>query len=161
MIAAGPAGVPAVHVGLFQPRPGSPATNPWLVFALMGSLTRAIAWIAVTWQRFRTSGGVLRRTITEPAGDEEAPTDPQKVLVNALRAVHQMAGTLIRWLVTRTTVFPASAVVTMLWEPLHRSTRPGTQNRPGVTDPSPQSGQKRCANPEIVIPRSTKPSEVG
>jgi hypothetical protein len=125
MMAAGPAGVPAVHVGPFPSRPGSPATYPWLVFALVGQwgpLTRVIAWIAVTWQRIRTSGGVLPSTITVPPSDHrQAASDPVKVLVNALRAVHRVAGALIRWLDARTTAFPASAVLTMFRVPSHRS----------------------------------------
>jgi hypothetical protein len=121
-------------------------------------LTRAFAWLVVTWQRIRTAGGVSPSTITMPlANHREAATDLVKVLVNALRAVHRVAGTLIRWLVARATVFPASAVV-MFWVPSRRSTpqyghRSGpsgsngsrNQNQPGATDPGPQSGQNRFA----------------
>src|SRR6476619_1077107 len=126
MTTAGPAGVPAMHVGpFFPPRPGLPMTNPWLVFALVGQwgpLTRVFGWLVVTWQRIRTFGGVSPSAITVPlAGHGETATDPVKVLVNALRAVHRVAGTLIRWLVARTTVFAASAV-TMSRVPSRRST---------------------------------------
>ncbi len=168
MMAAGPAGVPAVHVGPFPPRPGSPATNPWLVFAFMGSLTRAIAWIAVTWQRIRTSGGTFPSTILPLAGDGEAATDPEKVLVNALRAARREVSALIRWLVARATVFPA--VVTMFRVPLHRSTphyghRSGPSGSNGFRNSEaamsngsrPRSGQNRCATQETESPRSTNP----
>ena len=58
----------------------------------MGWLTRVIAWIAVIWQRIRPSGGAMPNTITVPlADDAQAATDPEKVLVNALRAAHRVA----------------------------------------------------------------------
>jgi hypothetical protein len=171
-MAAGPAGVPAVHVGLFPPRPGSPATNRWLVFALMGSLTRAIAWLLVTWQRIRTPGGVFPSTITMPPADhQQAATDPEKVLVNALRAARRVAGALIRWLVATAKACPASAVLTMfrgavaqfstaVWtsvRPQRIKRGPGTQNQPGAADPGARSGQNRCATWETEFPRSTNP----
>ena len=148
MMAAGPAGVPAAHVGLFPPRPGSPATNPWLVFAFMGSLTWAIAWIAVTWQRIRTSGGVLPSTITVPLADHrQAATDPVKVLVNALRAVRRVVGALIRWLVAEDNSAPrvgggdgVSAAVARINTALWTSVRPQRIKR--VQEPRTGQGQR-------------------
>ncbi len=110
MTTAGSTGERAVPFGPFGlPRFGRPSTPLelylWLVLAVVdrcGPLTRVIAWIAVTWQRIPTSGGVLPSTITVPPADHRpAATDPEKVLVNALRAAHQLAGALIRWLVGR------------------------------------------------------------
>ena len=119
-------------------------TNPWLVLALVGQwgpLTRAFAWLVVTWQRIRTSGGVSPSTITMPlANHREAATDLVKVLVNALRAVHRVAGTLIRWLVARATVFPASAV-----EPAR-----GNGSRSAV-------GSKSLRNPGNRVSKINKP----
>ena len=144
MMAAGPADVPAVHVGFFPPRPGTPATNPWLVFAFMGWLTRVVAWIAVTWQRIRPSGGAMPNTITVPLADvAQAAADPEKVLVNALRAAHRVACGLVRWLVARTTVCPASVVVTIFRVPSYRST-----SRYGHR--SGRSGSNGSGNPEAA-----------
>ena len=131
MTTAGSAGERAVPFGPFDlPRFGRPSTPLalylWLVIAVVdqcGPLARVIAWIAETWQRLLTSGGVLPSTIAVPPADHrQAATDPEKVLVNALRAAPRMVGTLIRWLVARTSLFPASAVVTMFRLPSHRST---------------------------------------
>ena len=142
MMAAGPADVPAAHVGLFPPRPSLPATNPWMVFAFMGSLTWVIAWIAGAWQPTRTSGGVLPSTSTVPlAHHRQAATDPVKVLLNALPAVHRVVGALIRWLVAETAALPASAVVTAFRLPSHGSTR-----RYGHR--SGRSGSNGSRNPE-------------
>jgi hypothetical protein len=130
-----------------------------------------IAWIAQTWQRVRTSGGVLPSTITVPRADHRQPaTDPVKVLVNALRAARRVVGALIRWLVARTTALPA-AVMTMVRLPSHRSTprngnRSGYRGSNGPRNPeSPRGSGSRSAicskslrTPEIVIPRSTNPS---
>jgi hypothetical protein len=166
VMAAGPAGVPAVRVDPFPSRPGSPATYPWMVFALVGQwgpLTRVIALIAVTWQRIRTPGGVLPSTISAPLVDRvQAATDPEEVLVNALRAARRVACILIRWLVARATVFPA--VVTMFRVPSHRSTphhghRSGPSGSNGFRNPEPArgngsrsaSGQNRCATRETVF----------
>ncbi len=174
MTTAGPAGVPAMHVGpFFPPRPGLPMTNPWLVFALVrqwGPLTRAFAWLVVTWQRIRTSGGVSPSTITVPlAAHAQAATDPEKVLVNALRAVHRVAGTLIRWLVAKAKVFPASAVA-MFWVPSRRSTpqyghRSGPSGSNGSRNPEPARGNgsrspvgsKSLRNPGNRVSKINKP----
>jgi len=174
MTTAGSAGVPAVHVGpFFPPRPGSPATHLWLVFALAGQwgpLTRAISRIAVTWKRIRTAGGVLPSMIPVPLADDKEATDPEKVLVNALRAVPRVAGTLIRWLVARTTAFNVSAVVTMFRVPLHRSTpqyghRSGRSGSNGTRNPEPARGNgsrsavgsKSLRNPGNRVSKINKP----
>ncbi len=153
MMAAGSAGGPAVHVGLVPPQPGSPVANPWLVFALVwqwGPLALVIAWLAVTWQRIRTSRWAFPNTIAEPpAGHGDAATDPVKVLVNALRAARRVAGALILWLVARTTVFLASAVVTMFRVPPHRSA-------PRYGHRSSRSGSNRSRNPEPARGRGTR-----
>ena len=126
----------------------------------------------MTWQRIRTAGGILPSTIAVTLADYgQAATEPEKVLVNTLRAAHRIVGILIRWLVASTSLFPASAVVTMFRLPTHRSTprygqlsRPQrinwstNQNWPGVTDPGPRSG-KIAARPGNRDPKINKLAE--
>lgn len=108
MTPAGPAGAPEVPIGSFVPaRRGWLAANIRLVFALVrewSPLARAVTWIAVTWQRIRTAGGILPSTVTATLADlvGQAPAESKKCWSTPLRAGHRIVGILIRWLVGST-----------------------------------------------------------